>query len=77
MGNMFVTIIATALLYMLPELLRNINAGDYRMLIYAILLISVMLIKNSTKAKLFMENAKIKLNGIFRKDKNGEVSSNG
>ena len=77
MGNIFGTIIATALLYMLPELLRNINAGDYRMLIYAILLIAVMLLKNSSKAKLFIENTKIKLNGIFRKNKNGEVSTNG
>ena len=77
MGNIFGTIIATALLYMLPELLRNINAGDYRMLIYAILLIAVMLLKNSSKAKLFFENTKIKLDGIFRKNKNGEVKSNG
>ena len=77
MVNIFGTIIATALLYMLPELLRNINAGDYRMLIYAILLIAVMLLKNSSKARLFIENTKIKLNGIFRKNKNGEVKSNG
>ena len=77
MGNIFGTIIATALLYMLPELLRNINAGDYRMLIYAILLIAVMLLKNSSKAKLFFENTKIKLNEMFRKNKNGEVKSNG
>ena len=53
MGNIVGTIIATALLYMLPELLRGL--ADYRMLIYAIVLILVMLITNSTKAKQFGE----------------------
>ncbi len=75
MGNIFGTIIATALLYMLPELLRDV--GDFRMLIYAILLIAVMLLTNSSKAKLMVENAKLKLRGIFRKNNNGEVGSNG
>lgn len=53
MGNVVGTIIATTLLYMLPELLRGL--ADYRMLIYAIVLIAVMLITNSTKAKQFFE----------------------
>ena len=75
MGNIFGTIIATALLYMLPELLRDV--GDFRMLIYAILLIAVMLLTNSSKAKLMVENARLKLRGIFRKNNNGEVGSNG
>ena len=75
MGNIFGTIIATALLYMLPELLRDV--GDFRMLIYAILLIAVMLLTNSSKAKLILENAKLKLRSIFRKNNDGEVGSNG
>ncbi len=49
MGNLFGTMIATTLLYMLPELLREVR--DYRMLIYAIVLILVMLLTNSDKAK--------------------------
>lgn len=53
MGNIVGTIIATTLLYMLPELLRGME--DYRMLIYAIILIVVMLITNSDKAKQFIE----------------------
>ena len=49
MSNIPGTIIATAALYMLPELLRGL--ADYRMLIYAIVLIIVMLLTNSEKAK--------------------------
>lgn len=53
MGNIPGTIIATTLLYMLPELLRSVR--DYRMLIYAIVLILVMLITNSEKVKQWHE----------------------
>lgn len=49
MSNIPGTIIATAALYMLPELLRGV--ADYRMLIYAVILILVMLLTNSEKAK--------------------------
>ena len=49
MDNIPGTIIATAVLYMLPELLREL--ADYRMLIYAIVLILAMLLTNSEKAK--------------------------
>lgn len=59
MNNIVGVIIATALLYMLPELLRGL--ADYRMLIYAIVLIAVMLITNSTKAKLLGEKIMFKL----------------
>lgn len=53
MGNVFGTMIATTLLYMLPELLREVR--DYRMLVYAIVLILVMLITNSDKTKQWKE----------------------
>ena len=49
MDNVPGTIIATAVLYMLPELLREL--ADYRMLIYAVVLILAMLLTNSEKAK--------------------------
>lgn len=45
LGNIWGSIIAAALLTVLPELLRAVN--DYRMLIYAILLIAMMLFNNS------------------------------
>jgi branched-chain amino acid transport system permease protein len=40
-GNLWGSIIATVILYLLPELLRGLQ--DYRMLIYAIVLIAMML----------------------------------
>ena len=53
MSNIPGTIVATTLLYMLPELLREY--ADYRMLLYAIVLIIVMLLTNSEKAKQMRE----------------------
>ena len=58
MNNIPGIIICTALLYMLPELLRGLS--DYRMLIYAIVLIAVMLLTNSVGAKRFMDVIKEK-----------------
>ncbi len=52
LGNMRGSIIAAVLLYMLPEELRAL--GDYRMLIYAVVLIAVMLVTNSPVAKNFL-----------------------
>lgn len=65
MGNIVGSIIATALLYVLPELLRGV--ADYRMLIYAIVLIIVMLVTNSQKAQQIREQLMLKL--LARKDK--------
>ena len=58
MGNIVGSIVATALLYVLPELLREY--ADYRMLIYAIVLILVMLATNSEKAKQMRERLSMK-----------------
>lgn len=52
MGNIRGSIIATTILYVLPEMLRQFS--DYRMLIYAIVLILVMLATNGEGAKLFL-----------------------
>lgn len=57
-GNMTGSIIAAAILTVLPELLREFQ--DYRMLVYAIVLILVMLVSNNPKAKEFV-------NGILKK----------
>ena len=80
MGNIIGSIIATTVLYMLPELLREF--ADYRMLIYAIVLILVMIATNSTKTKQLSENFKIRIKNTFNhKNKNngdgGEVTDNG
>ncbi|MBR2788309.1 MAG: branched-chain amino acid ABC transporter permease [Erysipelotrichaceae bacterium] len=61
LGNINGTIISTTVLYILPELLRSLQ--DYRMLIYAIVLIVVMQLTNSTKVKNYLE----KLNKKFFK----------
>ena len=73
MGNIPGTIIATTLLYMLPELLRQFS--DYSMLIYAIVLIVVMLATNSPRMKMYKD----KITAVFKRNKNmdreGDVSN--
>lgn len=56
MGNIRGSIIAAAILTVLPELLRAVN--DYRMLIYAIVLILVMLVTNNPVLKNLLDQAK-------------------
>lgn len=51
-GNLRGSIIAAAVLTILPEVLRQFQ--DYRMLVYAIVLIVVMLVTNNEKAKALM-----------------------
>ncbi len=51
-GNLRGSIIAAALLTVLPELLREFQ--DYRMLVYAIVLILVMIVSNNPQARAFM-----------------------
>ncbi len=53
LGNMTGTVIATVILVLLPELLRSMR--DYRMLIYAIVLILIMLITNNETLKTWAE----------------------
>lgn len=68
-GNLTGTIIATALLTVLPEILRQFQ--DYRMLVYAIVLIGVMLLTNNAKANLVIQNVshavKKHVRGLFVK----------
>ena len=53
LGNIWGSIIAATVLYILPEALRSF--ADYRMLIYAIVLIVVMLATNSSGVKELVE----------------------
>lgn len=67
LGNLTGTIIATTLLVALPEVLRFLSS--YRMLIYAIVLIVIMLVSNNNKVKNFLKE---KLN---KKKKEGVVEN--
>ena len=51
LGSIRGSIIAAALLYILPEMLRQFDIAEYRMLIYAIILIVVMLATNNDQLK--------------------------
>lgn len=55
LGSIRGSIIAAALLYVLPELLRSFNIAEYRMLIYAVILILVMLATNNDKLKALLD----------------------
>lgn len=56
LGNIWGSVIAAALLTMLPELLRALNFNDYRMLIYAIMLIALMLFNHSKLKQRLLEH---------------------
>ena len=63
-GNIRGSVIASVILVLLPELMRELN--DYRMLIYSIVLIGIMLFNWAPKAKLFRE--KYSLKRLLKKD---------
>jgi len=58
LGNIWGSILAAALLTVLPELLRALR--DYRMLIYALLLIGIMLFNNSSLKRRMIEQRGMK-----------------
>lgn len=58
-GNLRGSVIAASVLYLLPELLRGLNS--YRMLIYSIVLIAVMIFNWAPAAITWRENAAAKL----------------
>lgn len=58
-GNIRGSIIAAIVLTILPELLRKFS--DYRMLLYAIVLILVMILTNSSASRQFFDRIKNKL----------------
>jgi len=55
LGNMPGTIIATIVLLLLPEMLRELN--NYRMIIYALILIAIMLITNNESLRSLYKKA--------------------
>ena len=71
LGNIWGSIIAAALLTLLPELLRGLS--NYRMLIYAILLIAMMLFNNSSLKKRMLEKRGMKqMEKLERAEKSGK-----
>lgn len=70
MGNIFGSVISATVLYILPEAMRELE--DYRMILYAVVLILVMLCTWSPKVKgaLQVISAKVKekVGKIFRKE---------
>ena len=60
-GNILGSVISATVLTILPEMLREF--ADYRMLIYAVLLIAMMLITNTPASRRFFNNLK----GLFRR----------
>lgn len=68
-GNIRGSVIAAALLTVLPELLRAFN--DYRMLIYAVVLILVMLISNNPTIKRWSAALLAKLRGKKNEEEGG------
>lgn len=73
MGNIRGSIIAAAVLTVLPELLRSFS--DYRMLVYAIVLIVVMLLTNGEKGRRMIEQIKEK--AAVKKSVRKEGAQNG
>ncbi len=66
LGNMTGTIVSTIVLMLLPELLRELN--DYRMIIYALILIAIMLITNNRSLRSLYEK-------LFRRKEKKNVQS--
>ena len=60
LGSIRGSIVAAAALYILPEMLRSFNISEYRMLIYAIILIVVMLATNNAAVKAFFSRFSIR-----------------
>lgn len=76
MGNILGSIISTVVLYLVPEILRSL--ADYRMIMYAVVLIVVMLCTWSPKVKSMIQvvsdTVKTWLTKLFKKK---EVGTNG
>ncbi len=68
MGNMWGSIISATFLTLLPELLRKFDLDQYRMLVYAIVLIIVMIATNSPLLQQLAGNVSAK----FKKEQNTE-----
>ena len=69
MGNILGSVISATVLYVLPEAMRSL--ADYRMILYAVVLIVVMLCTWSPKVKDRISVVSAKLSGMFKKKEVG------
>ena len=65
MGNILGSVVAATVLYVLPEAMRALY--DFRMILYAIVLIVVMLMTWSPKFKQFMQRITMGIKNAFKK----------
>ena len=72
MGNILGSVISTTVLYVLPEALRGLD--DFRLLIYAIVLIVVMLCTWSPKIKGKIEDTVISVKERFTRGRKGAAN---
>lgn len=70
-GNIRGSVIAAVVLVLLPEMLRGISS--YRMLIYAVILIVMMIITSNEKSKAFIEANTQKFKALFKRGKTAEA----
>lgn len=66
MGSIRGSIISAVILTVLPELLRGL--GDFRMLIYAVLLIAMMIANNNPTVAGYVEKLRLWIGSLFRKN---------
>lgn len=69
MGNILGSVISATVLYILPEAMRSLE--DYRMILYAVVLIVVMLCTWSPKVKDQIAVVTDKITGVFKKKEVG------
>ena len=69
MGNIMGSVISATVLYVLPEAMRGLE--DYRMILYAVVLILVMLFTWSPKVKEFTAVITDRVKGMFHKKEVG------
>ena len=75
LGNMLGSVIAATVLYILPEALREF--ANYRMLIYAIVLILVMILTNNPRLVALREKLFSGVSSVFKKGKKKSESEGG
>ena len=73
MGNILGSVISATVLYVLPEAMRSLE--DYRMLMYAVVLIVVMLCTWSPAVKENIDVINHKIKAVFRKNKKGGLKA--
>ena len=73
MGNILGSVISATVLYVLPEAMRSLE--DYRMLMYAVVLIVVMLCTWSPAVKEKIDVINHKIKAVFRKNKKGGLKA--